>query len=125
MISSTDYFLYLPLMPQVAGGLLEPRHICVSLPRRLRKMRFVLGTANGQLMTTRLAKQLPGLAGQEIRWMLLDTAPRVLPELDPRQSKTAERVLRRRGVEVLTGESVEEAVDGAVLLPGIADGRGP
>jgi NADH dehydrogenase len=33
-------------MPQVAGGLIEPRHIRVSLPRRLRKMRFVLGTVN-------------------------------------------------------------------------------
>jgi hypothetical protein len=30
-------------MPQVAGGVIEPRHIRVSLPRRLRKMRFVLG----------------------------------------------------------------------------------
>jgi NADH dehydrogenase len=46
VIDSADYFLYLPLMPQVAGGLVEPRHICVSLPRRLRKMRFVLGTVN-------------------------------------------------------------------------------
>jgi NADH dehydrogenase len=46
VINSTDYFLYLPLMPQVAGGLIEPRHIRVSLPRRLRKMRFVLGTVN-------------------------------------------------------------------------------
>ena len=46
VINATDYFLYLPLMPQVAGGLVEPRHICVSLPRRLRKMRFVLGTVN-------------------------------------------------------------------------------
>ena len=44
LINSADYFLYLPLMPQVAGGLVEPRHICVSLPRRLRKVRFVLGT---------------------------------------------------------------------------------
>lgn len=44
VINSADYFLYLPLMPQVAGGLVEPRHICVSLPRRLRKARFVLGT---------------------------------------------------------------------------------
>jgi NADPH-dependent 2,4-dienoyl-CoA reductase/sulfur reductase-like enzyme len=44
VINSTDYFLYLPLMPQVAGGMVEPRHICVSLPRRLRKARFVLGT---------------------------------------------------------------------------------
>ena len=215
VINSTDYFLYLPLMPQVAGGLLEPRHIRASLPRRLRKMRFVLGTvnhvdarqktvswsgpegsagqvgydrliltagsvnkllpipgiadyatgfrtiveatylrdhiirqlelaavatdpqeraarctfvvvgggytgtevtANGQLMTSRLARLLPGLAGQQIRWMLLDLAPRLLPELDPRLSKTAERVLRRRGVEVLTGQSVARASDGYVEL---------
>ena len=73
-------------------------------------------TAHGQLLTTRLARTLPGLAGQAIRWMLLDLAPRVLAELDPRLSKTAERVLRRRGVEVLTGESVAEAVDGDVQL---------
>ena len=73
-------------------------------------------TAHGQLLTTRLARALPGLAGQEIRWLLLDLAPRVLAELDPRLSKTAERVLRRRGVEVLTGESVAKAVDGSVQL---------
>ena len=215
VINSTDYFLYLPLMPQVSGGLVEPRHICISLPRRLRKTQFVLGTVNhvdlarkvvswagpegesgecgfdrliltagsvnkllpipgvadyahgfrsiaeamylrdhiirqlelaavaadpaeraarctfvvvgggytgtevaaqDQLLTTRLARALPGLAGQEIRWLLLDLAPRLLPELDPRLSKTAERVLRRRGVEVMTGESVAEAFDGAVQL---------
>ena len=215
VINSTDYFLYLPLMPEVTGGLVEPEHIRASLSRRLRKMRFVLGTvndvdpakkvvswagpegaagqvgydrliltagsvnkllpipgitdyahgfrtiaealylrdhiirqlelaavaadpeerrarctfvvvgagytgtevtANGQLMTTGLARTLPGLAGQQIRWMLLDLAPRVLAELDPRLSKTAERVLRRRGVEVRTGQSVAEATDGYVQL---------
>jgi NADH:ubiquinone reductase (H+-translocating) len=215
VISSTDYFLYVPLMPQVAGARIDASHIRASLPRRLRKMRFVLGTVNnvdsgqktvswtgpegssgqvgfdrviltagsvnkllpipgiadyahgfrtiteatylrdhiirqlelaavaadpeerearctfvvvgagytgtevaaqGQLLTTRLAKTLPGLAGQKIRWMLLDLAPRVLPELDERLSKTATRVLRRRGVEVLMGQSVAEASDGYVQL---------
>ena len=215
VINSTDYFLYLPLMPQVSGGVVEPAHIRVSLVRRLRKMRFVLGTAShidpeqkvvhwtgpegsagqvgydrliltvgsvnkllpipgiadyahgfrsiaeamylydqiirqlelasvaadpeerrarctfvvvgggytgtevaaqGQLLTTRLARALPGLAGQPIRWLLLDTAPRLLPELDPRLSRTAERVLQRRGVDVLTGQSVAEAGDGYVQL---------
>jgi NADH dehydrogenase len=215
VINSTDYFLYLPLMPQVSSGLVEPAHIRISLPRRLRKTRFVLGTVNhvdarrkvvswagpegaagqvrydrliltagsvnkllpipgiadyahgfrtiaeagylrdhitrqlelasvaadpeerrsrctfvvvgagytgtevtaqGQLMTTRIAKTLPGLAGQQIRWLLLDTAPRVLAQLDPRLSKTADRVLRRRGVEVLMGQSVTEAGDGYVQL---------
>jgi hypothetical protein len=28
---------------------------------------------------------MPGLAGQPIRWMLLDTAPRLLPDLDEHQ----------------------------------------
>src|SRR5580704_5276440 len=46
VINSTDYFLYLPLMPQVSGGLVEPAHIRTSPPRRLRKTRFVLGTVN-------------------------------------------------------------------------------
>ena len=181
VINSTDYFLYLPLLPQVGAGLVEPRHICVSLLSRMPKVRFVLGTvthvdvrqkvvtwsspeggsgqagydrliltagsvnkllpipgvadyahgfrsiaeaiylrdhiirqlelaagaadeaerrarctfvvvgagytgtevaAQGQLLTTRLARQMPGLAGEQIRWMLLDTAPRLLPELD-------------------------------------------
>jgi NADH dehydrogenase len=72
--------------------------------------------AHGQRLTSRLARKLPGLAGQEIRWLLLDLAPRLLPELDPRLSRTAEKVLRRRGVEVRTGESVSEAMSDAVHL---------
>ena len=46
VINSADYFLYVPLMPQVGSGLIEPRHICASLPRVLRGVRFVLGTVN-------------------------------------------------------------------------------
>jgi NADH:ubiquinone reductase (H+-translocating) len=215
VINSNDYFLYLPLMPQVAGGLIEPRHLCVSLPRRLRRLRYVVGTvqhvdarqkvvswvspeggsgeftydrliltagsvnkllpipglteyahgfrtiaeasylhdhitrqlelasvatdpserearctfvvvgagytgtevaAQGQLLTARLLHRIPHLAGQHVRWMLLDTAPRVLPDLDPRLSRTADRVLRRRGVEVRTGQSVTEVMADFVQL---------
>ncbi len=36
------------------------------------------------------AKTMPGLARQPIQWLLLDTAPRLLPGLDPRLSKTAD-----------------------------------
>jgi NADH dehydrogenase len=72
--------------------------------------------AQGQLLTARLARKLPGLAGQQIRWLLLDTAPRLLPELSERLSKTADRVLRSRGVEVRTQQSVTDALDGYVQL---------
>lgn len=208
VINPTDYFLYLPLLPEVAAGILEPRRICVSLPDRLPHVRLTLGTveridplghrvawvdpegrpgempfdrlilaagsvnkllpipgiaeyahgfrdisealylrdhitrqmelaattddpderdarctfvvvgagytgtevaAQGQLLTARLARQLPALSNQRIRWLLVDVAPRLLPGLNPRLSTTAERVLRRRGVDVRTGQSVEEA----------------
>src|SRR6202012_5300269 len=72
--------------------------------------------AQGQLMTTRLAKKIPGLAGQPIRWMLLDTAKRLLPELDPRLSKTADRVLRGRRGEGRTGQSVTRGLGAHVEL---------
>jgi NADH dehydrogenase len=67
-------------------------------------------------MTTRTAKAMPGLAARQIRWMLLDTAPRVLAQLDPRLPKTADRVLRGGGVEVRMGKSVTRASDGYVHL---------
>ena len=34
IVNPTDYFLYLPLLPEVAAGLLEPRRVTVSLPAR-------------------------------------------------------------------------------------------
>ena len=208
LINPTDYFLYLPLLPEVAAGILEPRRICVSLPGRLPRVRLLLGTvthidvvghrvdwvdpegrssaldfdrlviaagsvnkllpipgvaehahgfrgisealylrdhitrqlelaaatddrderemrctfvvvgagytgtevaAQGQLFTARLARQLPALRGQRMRWLIADLGSRLLPGLSPRVSKTAERVLRKRGVEVRVRESVELA----------------
>ncbi len=208
LINPTDYFLYLPLLPEVAAGILEPRRICVSLPHQLPKVRLALGTvtfidvvghqvewvdadgrrratefdrlvlaagsvnkllpipgvadyahgfrgisealylrdhvtrqlelaaatddvderdarctfvvvgagytgtevaAQGQLFTARLARQLPRLRNQRMRWLLADLAERLLPGLSERMSKTAERVLHRRGVEIRLRESIERA----------------
>jgi NADH dehydrogenase len=72
--------------------------------------------AQGQLLTAALARRRRTLAGQPLRWMLLDLADRVLPELDPRLSTTADTVLRERGVEVRMGTSVEEATGDGVRL---------
>ncbi|MER5883172.1 NAD(P)/FAD-dependent oxidoreductase [Streptomyces sp. NPDC001941] len=216
LLNPTDYFLYLPLLPQVAAGILEPRRVTVSLQGTLPRVRLVLGEADhvdlagrrvtytdpeggrGELAYDRLVlsvgsvnKLLPvpgvaehahgfrgmpealylrdhitrqiemaavtgdmaqrtarctfvvvgaGYTGTEVaaqgklftdalvrgqrswksgarpRWLLLDVAPRVLPELDRHLSTTADRVLRRRGVEVRTGTSVKEATRDGVLL---------
>ncbi|MEU2879969.1 FAD-dependent oxidoreductase, partial [Streptomyces sp. NPDC007070] len=218
LLNPTDYFLYLPLLPQVAAGVLEPRRVTVSLSGTLPGVRLVLGEADGVDMDARTVhctgpegragtlaydrlvlavgsvnKLLPipgvaehahgfrglpealylrdhvtrqvelaaaagdreecaarctfvvvgaGYTGTEVaaqgktytdaqvrrrplrqglrpRWLLLDVAPRVLPELDERLSRTADRVLRERGVDVRMGTSVREAThEGVVLTDG-------
>src|SRR5881227_3108471 len=45
LINPTDYFLYLPLLPEVAGGILDPRRVAVSLTATLPRVRLVLGEA--------------------------------------------------------------------------------
>ncbi|WP_351225073.1 NAD(P)/FAD-dependent oxidoreductase [Streptomyces sp. NPDC002133] len=225
LLNPTDYFLYLPLLPQVSAGVLEPRRVTVSLVHTLPRVRLVLGEATdvdlsqrrvhytdpeggpGELAYDRLVlavgsvnKLLPvpgvsehahgfrglpealflrdhitrqtelaasageagecaarctfvvvgaGYTGTEVaaqgklftdalhsqmarprppqstawrspdtrpRWLLLDIAPRVLPGLDPRLSRTADRVLRGRGVEIRTRTSVKEATPEGVWL---------
>ncbi|MHB9854675.1 NAD(P)/FAD-dependent oxidoreductase [Streptomyces krungchingensis] len=215
LLNPTDYFLYLPLLPQVAAGVLEPRRVTVSLAGTLPRVRLVLGEADGidldartvhcigpegdggtlgydrlvlavgsvnkllpvpgvaeyahgfrglpealylrdhvtrqlelaaaaddpkncaarrtfvvvgagytgtevaaqgKLFTDALVRKQPSYDGMRPRWLLLDVAPRVLPELDERLSRTADRVLRQRGVDVRTQTSVEEATPTGVRL---------
>jgi NADH dehydrogenase len=217
LLNPTDYFLYLPLLPQVAAGVLEPRRVTVSLSGTLPHVRLVLGeaqsdgidldahtvryngpegdsgtltydrlvlavggvnkllpvpgvaehahgfrglpealylrdhvtrqielgaasddpksraarrtfvvvgagytgtevAAQGKLFTDALARKRSLRDGTRPGWLLLDVAPRVLPELDERLSRTAARVLRRRGVDVRTRTSVEEATPDGVRL---------
>ena len=215
LVNATDYFLYLPLLPEVAAGVLDARRVSVSLAATLRGVHIVLGEADrvdpaarrlrvrspegetteigydrlvlatgsvnkllpipgisehahgfrgvpealylrdhitrqieladdatdpaeraarctfvvvgagytgtevvaqGALMTDALVKHHPGLRGQPIRWLLLDTAKTVLPGLDPRLGRTADKVLKRRGVEVKMGISIQEATHGGVTL---------
>lgn len=215
VLNPTDYFLYLPLLPEVAAGILDPRRVTVSIPETLSGVRLVLGTATGvdfdaravaytdpedqehrirydrlvlaagsvnkllpipgvpehahgfrgvpealylrdhvtrqielaaatddpaeraarctfvvvgagytgtevaaqgPAFTAALAARHPELAGQPIRWLLLDVAERVLPELDKRLGRTADEVLRSRGVEVLMKTSVDHADAKGVTL---------
>lgn len=215
IINPTDYFLYLPLLPEVSAGILEPRRVTVSLAAALPGVRVILGeaesfdldartvgyrdpdgetatvgyhrlviaagsvnkllpvpgvteyahgfrgipealylrdhvtrqiemaagaqdeeerrarctfvvvgagytgtevAAQGVLHTKALVRHRPGL---EPRWLLLDTAGRVLPSLDARLAVAADAVLRERGVDVRLGTSVREATaDGVHLSTG-------
>jgi NADH dehydrogenase len=214
LLNPTDYFLYLPLLPEVAAAILEPRRVSVSLADALPEAQVILGKADqfdldartvgytdpdgekktlgyhrlviaagsvnkllpvpgvteyahgfrgiaealylrdhmtrqiemadtatdageraarctfvvvgagytgtevaaqGVLYTEALTRHRTNLAGKP-RWLLIDTADRVLPQLDVRLAKAADETLRKRGVEVLLKTSVKEATAGGVQL---------
>lgn len=43
LVNPEDYSLYVPLLPDVAGGLLDPRHIAIPIARALGGARLVRG----------------------------------------------------------------------------------
>src|SRR3712207_378296 len=56
------------------------------------------------------------LAPRDLRWMLLDTAPRVLPELGERLGEATLGLLRRRGVEIRLQTTITEANEESLTL---------
>jgi NADH dehydrogenase len=214
VINTTDYFLYLPLLPEVAAGILDPRRVSVSLAAVLPDVRVILGevdsfdldgrtvgytdpegvkheigyhrvviaagsvnkllpvpgvteyahgfrgipealflrdhmtrqvemadtatddaerharltfvvvgagytgtevAAQGVLYTEALTRHRANLKGLP-RWLLIDTADRVLPQLDVRLARASDKVLRDRGVEILLKNSVKQATSEGVHL---------
>ena len=58
----------------------------------------------------------PRLRAVPRRWVLVDAAPKILPEIPTRLGDYAARELRERGVEIHTGTTLESAEDDAVTL---------
>jgi NADH:ubiquinone reductase (H+-translocating) len=215
VVNPTDYMLYVPLLPEVAGGSLEPRRVAVPLRNKLSRTSLVLGhavdfdldahtctavdvegrsrtlewdrlvvtsgsvtrllsipgvaehakgfksvaeavffrdhvlrqlelaelatdpderaaratfvvvgagytgtelVAQGEQLTSAAVRHRPGLSEKDVRWLLIDVAPRVLPGLNERLSGPALRVLRKRGVEVRLETSVAEVTATCVRL---------
>ncbi|RSM80892.1 NAD(P)/FAD-dependent oxidoreductase [Kibdelosporangium aridum] len=214
-VNPADYMLYVPLLPEVAGGTLDPRRVAVPLRTKLPRTQVVLGNATGVDLTDRTCTvvdvearsrtldwdylvltvggvtrllSIPGVAEhamgfksvaesiflrdhvlrqlelaeqaddpaeraaratfvvagagytgtelvaqgrlltrqalrhrdtlteQDVRWVLIDIAPRVLPGLNERLSGPALRVLRDRNVDVRLETSVAEVTDQCVRL---------
>jgi NADH dehydrogenase len=69
-----------------------------------------------QRMTQEQLPGFPGLSAGDLRWLLVDRRPGVLPELGPRLGRYALRLLRRRGVDVRLGTTVTALRPGEVTL---------
>lgn len=60
LVSPTDYLLYSPLLPEVATGVIEPRHIAIALRQKLRKTHLVIGRVTGADLQRHTATIRPG-----------------------------------------------------------------
>lgn len=215
VVSPTDYMLYLSLLPEVGGGIVDPRHIAVSLSRALTRARLVPGSvvgvdlagrtvevldpegtrrtvswdrlvlapgsttrtlpvpgvaehakgfktvaealylrdhvlaqleladatddpderaarctfvvvgagytgtevaAQGQLFTRAALRRYPRIRPDELRWLLVDLAAGILPELGERLGRPTLRILQARGMDVRLRTTVVEASSDAVRL---------
>ena len=72
--------------------------------------------AQGLLFTRAALRRHPRIRPDELRWLLVDRAPAILPELGPRLRDPALRILRRRGIDVRLNTTIEEVTDGQVRL---------
>lgn len=55
-INPADYMLYIPLLPEVSGGVLDPRRVAVPLRNMLKRTRLVLGAATAVSLPERCVK---------------------------------------------------------------------
>src|SRR5438309_1824803 len=99
IVSPADYMPYTSLLPEVGAGTVGAEV-----------------AAQGQLFTRAALRRYPRIRPGELRWLLVDRAPAILPELGPRLAGPALRILRRRGVDVRLNTSIEQATDSQVRL---------
>lgn len=72
--------------------------------------------AQGQLFTRAALRRYPRIRPDEFRWLLVDRAQAVLPELGGRLGDSALRILRRRGIDVRLNTTIEEVTGSQIRL---------
>jgi len=80
LVSPTDYLLYSPLLPEVAAGTIDPRHIAVLLHGRLKRTRVIPGYAVGvdleaRTLTVASTDEPADGTRREVGWDRLVLAP--------------------------------------------------
>jgi NADH:ubiquinone reductase (H+-translocating) len=93
--------------------------------QRLRELSFVFVGAGyagvealGELsdLVRDALRHYPELRGAQQRWVLVDAAPKILPEIPSRLGEYAASQLSRRGVEINVGTTLEAAEPGVAVL---------
>lgn len=126
LVNPTDYFLYLPLLPDVAAGILDPRRVSVPLAATLPSVRLVLGTVEAvDLAARRVALLDPEGRRRTVAYdrLLLATRQRPPADADPRGCRARPRLPRRgRGAAAARPPGAPAGAGGQLRRPGRAGG---
>ncbi|MQY03963.1 NAD(P)/FAD-dependent oxidoreductase [Actinomadura macrotermitis] len=60
----------------------------------------------------------PNIDASDMRWMMVEAADRILPEVGPEMGEWTVEALRRRGIEIKLGTMLKSAVGGRIELSG-------
>lgn len=72
--------------------------------------------ASLELVTSSALKRFPRLSPSEVRWTVVDIAPRLMPELGKRLGEQAMELLRKRGIDIRLETGVREVTAEKVTL---------
>lgn len=74
--------------------------------------------ATGELVELFLSvlRYYPSIHKRDVRVVLVEGGPALLPGLPEKMGRYSDKLLRKRGVEILTGDGVAEATDHALIL---------
>jgi NADH:ubiquinone reductase (H+-translocating) len=67
-------------------------------------------------LTRDALKVYPGIHTRDLRWVLVEAGPRILPELPPDLATYASRLLTERGIQVCVGTRLDSAEGGVMRL---------
>ena len=92
IISPVDYMLYTPLLPDVAGGVVDARFVAL------------------RALADSAAKQM-NFDPAAVKFVLLDLAEQVMPEVGEKLGAAAMRVLKARGIDVRLGVTLKAVLN--------------
>jgi NADH dehydrogenase FAD-containing subunit len=72
--------------------------------------------AQAQLFAKKAIHNYPSLRPGEMSWLLVDIAPKILPELGEHLGEVSLRLLSKRGIEIRLGTSIENATEEGLTL---------
>ncbi len=120
LVNRENFFLFTPMLHEVAAGDLDVTHIVNPVRKLLRRSHFFNGDIKAINLLNDFVREAiryyPRLTPNELRIVLIEASEAILPELGSKLGAYAREKLAQRGVEFRMKTSVKSVSNGEVSL---------